>query len=257
MQQITPVMYYETAMSRNTSGLVAETDLYNPIYDYLTKHGYTVRSEVMNCDVTAVKDDELIVIELKRAFNTALLIQATERQKITGSVYIALPYPASGTRTKQWKGIRHLLRRLEIGLIFVHLGQNSHSVEVIFHPLPYQRKKQPKAKRAVLREIESRSGDFNHGGSFHRKLVTAYRENAIHIACCLDRFGPLTPKQLRELGTGNKTLDILYDNHYGWFERIERGVYALRAEKKPEMDQFTELIRRYRAVLDEKEGAAS
>lgn len=246
-------MYYEIGMSRKTSGISAETDLYKPIRDYLTKHGYTVRGEVKNCDVTAVKGDELIVIELKCAFSTTLLVQATERQKITDSVYIALPYPASGTRSKQWKGIRHLLRRLEIGLILVHPECNSPSVEIVFHPLPYQRRKQPKVKRAVLREIESRSGDFNQGGSTRRKLVTSYRENAIHIACCLDKFGPLSPKQLRELGTASKTPAILYDNHYGWFERVSRGVYMLKLESRHEIEQFADIAARYRVILDKPE----
>ena len=38
-----------------------------------------------------VKGDELIVIELKKGFSTDLLIQATDRQRVTDSVYVALP----------------------------------------------------------------------------------------------------------------------------------------------------------------------
>jgi hypothetical protein len=188
---------------------IAETDLYNPVRDYLIANGYTVRAEVHSCDIAAVKDDELIVIELKRAFSTSLLIQATERQKLTDSVYVAIPRPKGGTRTSQWKGNLHLLRRLEVGLIFVAVGSRVKCVEVVFHPIPYERKKKHRARRAVLREVETRTGDFNTGGSCRTKLMTAYRESAIHIACCLEQLGPMAPKQLRALGTGDKTLSIL------------------------------------------------
>jgi hypothetical protein len=44
----------------------AETDLSKPLQTYLAAQGYTVRCEVKHCDIVAVKDDVLIVIELKR-----------------------------------------------------------------------------------------------------------------------------------------------------------------------------------------------
>ncbi len=94
-----------------------ETDLYQPIRDYLIENGYTVRSEVINCDITAVKDDDLIVIELKRSANIELLIQATERQRITDSVYVAIPTPK--TKGSRWRGIKRVLRMLEVGLMVV------------------------------------------------------------------------------------------------------------------------------------------
>ena len=53
-----------------------ETDLYEPIRDYLVAQGYTVRGEVHDCDVTATKGEELIVVELKLRFNMELLYQA-------------------------------------------------------------------------------------------------------------------------------------------------------------------------------------
>jgi hypothetical protein len=229
-----------------------ETELYRPIYDFLTAQGYTVRSEVRNCDVTAVKDDELVIIELKRAFSTSLLIQATERQKITDSVYVALPYPASGTRNAQWKGMCHLLRRLEVGLILVWNNHQQPSVKIMFYPLPYDRKKNNKKKRAVLREIDARTGDFNEGGSCRKKVATAYRENAIHIACCLEKLGPLAPRDLRALGTGDKTLSILSSNFYDWFERVERGIYAIKPHAKAHMEHFPELTAHYRSLLEEQ-----
>ena len=227
---------------------LTEADLYEPIARHLDGLGYTVRGEVMDCDITATRGDELVVIEMKRTFSTALLVQATKRQRITDSVYVAVPRPK---QRRQWNGFRHLLRRLEIGLIFVSFARRRKPrVEVVFHPVPHQRQKRKAAKRAVLAEMEGRSGDFNCGGSTRRKIVTAYRENAIQIACYLDAMGPMSPKQLRELGTGAKTLAILYSNFYGWFERVDRGVYALRGKGREDLRGYGKVVKTWKDVAD-------
>jgi hypothetical protein len=232
-------------MSSRVRANVSETDLAFPVCRYLREQGYTVRSEVKDCDITATKGDDLIIVELKRSFSTALLVQATKRQRMTDSVYVALPRP---TRSGARSDIRQLLRRLELGLIFVSLNGRRHpGVQVVFHPVPFQRQKRKRARRAVLREMSERSDDFNTAGSCKRKIVTAYRENAIQIACHLDVLGPMSPKQLRSLGTGPKTLSILYSDFYGWFERVDRGVYALRSAARGEMGGYPELVRMYRA----------
>lgn len=234
-------------MSSRVRASVNETDLALPVCRYLREQGYTVRSEVRDCDITATKGDDLIIVELKRNFSTALLVQATKRQRMTDSVYVALPRP---TRSGARSDIRHLLRRLELGLIFVSLNGRRHpGVQVVFHPVPFQRQKRKRARRAVLREMSQRSDDFNTAGSSRRKLVTAYRENAIQIACYLDVLGPMSPKHLRSLGTGPKTLSILYSDFYGWFERVDRGVYALRGAARGEMEGYPELVRMYRAQV--------
>jgi hypothetical protein len=224
-----------------------ETDLYQPIRDYLIENGYTVRSEVINCDITAVKDDDLIVIELKRSANIELLIQATERQRITDSVYVAIPTPK--TKGSRWRGIKRVLRMLEVGLMVVSFDSRKPKVKVMFDPLPYSRKKQKRRRRAVLKEIAERSGDYNTAGSTRQKVITAYRESAIHVACCLDRFGPLSPRQLRSLGTAEKTLTILSNNYYGWFQRIARGVYELAAVGKTALSEYPHLLDRYYGMI--------
>ena len=94
-------------------------------------------------------------------------------------------------------------------------------------------------------QTHGRSGDFNEGGSTRRKLVTAYRENAIHIACCLFDCGPMSPKALRGLGTGERTLSILYTNVYSWFEAVDKGLYALSPKGREELEAYGELVERY------------
>ena len=232
-------------MARAPSKKSAETDLCHPIGQYLTAQGYTVRSEVNHCDITAVKGDELIIIELKRSVNVTLLIQATRRQHVTDSVYVALPRPRL---SRAWKGIRHLLRRLELGLIWVSLDGGGPAVEIVFHPVPFRRRKRAQARRAVLTEIAGRPDDLNQGGSTRRKIVTAYRENVIHIACCLERHGPLSPRELRAMGTGAKTTSILCSDFYGWFERVAAGIYALRPQGQKELARYPAVAQRYRCL---------
>ena len=127
-----------------------ESDLAPPIQEYLEANGYTVRSEVRNCDITAVKEDDLIVIELKKGFTTDLLIQATDRQRSADSVYVALPAEGELAKrsrfSKRWRGIEHLLKRLELGLIVVTFADDAPpTVEVVFHPIP-----QPKPRNETF-----------------------------------------------------------------------------------------------------------
>lgn len=145
--------------------------------------------------------------------------------------------------------MKRLLRRLELGLILVSVGPPTW-VEVVLHPGPYEPRKPRKLKMALLDEVAGRSGDFNVGGSTRHKLVTAYRENAILIACCLERFGPLSPKQLRAMRTGPKTLSILSSNFYGWFRRVSRGVYDITQKGREEINQYPELLSYYKAQLE-------
>jgi hypothetical protein len=224
----------------------SETDLAQPLYGHLAALGYTVRSEVKDCDIAAVKDDDLLIIEVKKTLNVALLVQAARRQRLTDTVYVAIPRPSN--KWKWWKesrGVQHLLRRLELGLILVSLDRGKPPVEVVFHPLPFARKKRAKSRRAVLEEIASRTADYNRAGSTRTKLATAYRENAIHIACCLFAQGRMSPAALRAMGTGPKTLSILRFNAYGWFERVDHGVYALSAHGAKDLEAWPALRRRY------------
>lgn len=231
---------------------ISEADLYPPLRDYLVARGYTVRGEVKDCDLTAVRGEELIVIELKLTLNLALVAQAVRRQQLTDSVYVGIPCPANrGKWLRQTRDARKVLRRLELGLIFVSTEPGGRAVEILFHPTPAVRQKRSSARRAVLEEIERRSGDFTPGGSTKRKIMTAYRENAIQIAACLQCRGACSTRQLRELGTGEKTLAILRRNVYGWFSRVGHGVYALTEQGQAGLAGYPELAEKYGARTSE------
>jgi hypothetical protein len=226
-----------------------EVDLYKPIQTYLVRKDYQVYGEVKDCDIAAVKGDELVVVELKLTLNVDLLIQATKRQRLTDIVYIAIPKPKYSLRSKRWTDICHLARRLELGLIVVSFSGKRSKADIILHPTPFDRRKsmqQNKRKRAALMtEINGRSADFNVGGSNRTKIMTAYKENCIQIACYLEQLGPLSPKALVQMETGSKTSSILTKNYYGWFERIKRGVYVISEKGKQELKEYPDLEKYY------------
>jgi hypothetical protein len=226
-----------------------EVDLYKPIQSYFSNEEYEVYGEVRDCDIVAVKGDELVVIELKLTLSVDLLIQATKRQRLTDQVYIAIPKPKYRLNSKQWTDKCHLVRRLELGLIVVSFSGKIAKAEMIFHPTPFNRRKssgQNKLKREkVIKEINGRSGDFNVGGSNRTKIMTAYKENCIQIASYLDNSGPLSPKTLIQKGTGDKTSSILTKNYYGWFERIKRGTYVISEKGKAEVKEYSDLSNYY------------
>jgi hypothetical protein len=232
-----------------------EVDLYKPIQQHFKKLGYDVYGEVNDCDLTAVKENELIIVELKLHLNIELLVQAAKRQRLTEQVYIAVPKPGYNLRSKKWMDICHLIKRLELGLILVSFQKSGTTLEIKFHPGAFDRKRslqQGKKKRiSLLSEIEGRHGDYNIGGSSSTKIMTAYKESCIHIARCLDRYGPLTPKVLRQMGTGDKTLSILNKNYYGWFDRIQRGTYSLSKKGEMELREFTKVIQYFDPTIQE------
>jgi hypothetical protein len=234
----------------STNDKILESDLWKPVSDFFTDREYIVRSEVKDCDITAIKGEELIIIELKRNLSVDLLAQAVKRQKTADFVYIAVPKPKKLIGSAKWRDICHLIRRLELGLILVSFKGKQGVVEIAMDPIPFDReksKKLNKRKRAsIIKEASSRYMDANIGGSTGKKLVTAYRESSIFIACCLERFGPLSPKKLRELGTEEKkTTSILSENHYGWFERVDRGIYSVTEEGKKALKQYEQLAEYY------------
>ncbi len=235
---------------------IKETDLYEPIQKYFTDLGYQVNGEVKTLDVTAVKDDKLVVIELKKNLNMKLLIQGVKRQRLTDQVYIAVQRPKK-TFSRDWRDKIHLIRRLELGLIVVSFTRKNPLVQVICDPKPFNRaQSMNRAKRkqkGILDEIKERSGDYNVGGSTRKKVMTAYREKSIHIACCLHRYGELSPKKLRELGTGDKTTSIVSKNFYGWFERIRRGVYGLTDAGQKGLEEYKVITKHYQLRIQERE----
>lgn len=231
-----------------------ETDLFPPIKRLFEDLGYTVHAEVMDCDVTATRDDVLIVIELKRNLSVRLLEQALTRQKTGASVYLAVPKPRN-YKPRAYRETLAVLQKLELGLIFVNLLDGNSFAEVVLDPAPFTGTHiNPKKQAALRKEIASRSVGVNQGGSTRQKIVTAYTERCIFIACAMQKYGELSAKQLHELGIEHKAAyNALRGNHYGWFYKVEKGVYALTLKGRNDLKKYPEFTAYYTAMLDSAE----
>lgn len=210
-----------------------ETDLYPPVKAFLEGQGYRVKSEIANCDVVAVRDeDELVIVELKTALSLPLVLQGIRRQSATDHVYLAFATQAGRPGVSVWRrhqrDVLKLCRMLGLGLITVRFDEEGQpTIEVHLDPAPYQPRQNTRRRGMLLREFARRVGDPNEGGSSRRKIMTAYRQDALRCAVWLDRAGP-TRASVVKAGTGvSRAPQILQKDHYGWFHRVERGVYAL------------------------------
>lgn len=219
---------------------IRETDLYAPVKTFLEQQGFDVKAEVKGCDIVAIKgDDAPIIVELKTGLTIALLLQGVDRQSISDFVYIAVPASkgrrAMGDATK-------LCRRLGLGLLTVRLRDGF--VTALADPAPYTPRKFKKRQTALLREFQRRAGDYNTGGQTKQIIMTAYRQDALQIAAFLSEAGQGKPKEIKvALGIPNAAR-ILQDNHYGWFERVDRGVYGLSETGRTALIENSEQVAR-------------
>jgi hypothetical protein len=201
-----------------------ETDLYSPVRALLTVLGFTVRGEVKGCDIAAVKDNTLWLIEMKLTANLKLLFQAAEKQTMTDWVFVAIPRPKKA-RDKHYTQFSRLLKKLNIGLITVSLDSEHPTAEIIRYPAGNDTKNNA-AARKIKREIAGRTVDTQ--GGTQEKVNTAYREKCIKIAVLLEIHGPVNaPALIKTHRCGADTYNILRANTYGWYEKTGRGLFAL------------------------------
>lgn len=224
-----------------------ETDLYEPIRVFLEEEGYQVQAEVKDCDIAAVKDGQLLIVELKKAFNLKLVYQGLERQSLTEQVFVAIPRPKKGAREKAWKDMLKLLKRLELGLLTVALDSPLKTVDVVLEPSDSPIRKNKKKKEQVRGELEHRQVNANVGGMTRRKIMTAFREKSIRLACLLEKEGQVSTASLRERGMEDY-VGICIKNYDKWFQRVEKGVYALseKGREALEKEEYAKAVAFYR-----------
>lgn len=227
-----------------------ETDLYEPIRAFLEAEGYQVQAEVKHCDIAAQKDSTLVVVELKKAFGLKLVYQALERQSLTDEVYVAIPRPQRSAKEKAWRDMLRLLKRLELGLLTVALDSPLKTVDVVLTPSDSMIRKNKRKKEQLQAELDGRQLAENIGGMTRRKIITAYREKSIRLACLLERAGKLSLAELREMGLEELT-PLLSRNYDKWFQRVEKGIYTLSEKGKEALSQedYTRVVAFYREEL--------
>ena len=199
-----------------------EADLYPDLKAYLEAQGYVVKAEVGACDILARRGCEpAVVVEMKLSFSLALVMQGVARQALFDDVYLAVPVTEKGWKLR-YKDIVALCRRLGLGLLAVKPGQ----VEAHLDPAPYAPRKNTARAGRLLREFERRVGDPNLGGTTGIKRVTAYRQDALRCLNVLSA-GQMKAAEVAKAAGVARAAVLLRADHYGWFERVSVGIYAL------------------------------
>lgn len=224
-----------------------ETELYPPLKAFFEARGYSVKSEVRHCDLLGYRDgeDQPLIVEMKKTFTLELLLQGTDRQRLGGTVYLAVERNRTkkGAHNQRFNEIAQICSRLGLGLIIVTFYQTKAPfVEVLCEAAAGSGRKSGIRAKRLRAEFDARSGDHNTGGSTKRKIVTAYRENALKIARQLWMFGEASPMQLKEASGVGKAASILQDNHYGWFERVARGRYRLTEAGLSALSEYAAVV---------------
>lgn len=229
-----------------------ETELYEPIKDYLLKNGYKVQAEVKNCDIACIFENKLIVIEMKKSFNLKLLYQAMDRKAFADKVFVAINRPKN-FRKKEVKHMLKILENMDIGLITVALDSPIKTVEIVVLPKDSPTKRKTRRRTMILNEIERRNLNSNVGGSTKKEnILTAYKEQVIFLACVLNKIEKGSPAFIKKQFNIQNASYILQNNHYGYFERIERGIYTLSKKGKDMLKDspFIEAIEYYTKEVD-------
>ena len=203
-----------------------ETALYAPVKRFLEAQGFAVKGEVCGCDLVALRGDEpprVVIGELKLAFNLELVLQGVNRTAASDEIWLAVR--ASWRRGRESDPrVRKLCRFLGFGLLGVFPNGR---VEVLVEPGPWRPRNDRKRRMRLVREHQRRQGDPALGGSTKAPIMTAYRQQALACAAILSG-GPGRPKEIKvRVPDAPK---ILLSNVYGWFDRVERGVYTLTPE---------------------------
>ena len=205
---------------------ISETDLYAPIKRLLEGQGYEVKGEVGAADVVACREAlPPVIVELKTSFSLSLFHQAIERLRITDLVYVAVPHKPGGRFAASISNNLALCRRLGLGLITVDLRKGR--TNVLLDPGAYRPRKSAAKNTRLLLEFTRRVGDPNPGGATRKGLVTAYRQDALRCLSFLRENGPTKASEIARTTAVENARQIMADDHYGWFERVRIGIYAL------------------------------
>ena len=207
----------------NRAARAPETSLYEPVKAFLEELGFAMKGEVCSCNIVGVRSGEppmVVITELKMTLTLELVLQGVERLCAADEVWLAVLATRRG-RDRDRRAHR-LCRLLGFGLLAVNPANGS--VEILAEPAPYRPRPNLRQRRRLLKEHATRRGDTTRGGSSRQPIMTDYRQQAIACATGL-KVGPMRPRDLKAVAPDAGR--ILLRNVYGWFERVQPGLYRL------------------------------
>ena len=214
-----------------------ETSLYLPVKRFLEGIGFEVKGEVCGCDLVALDRGTpaaVVIGELKLSFTLELVLQAVDRSAACDEVWQAVRASVRGRGRESDPRVKKLCRLLGVGLLAV---SNSGKVEVLVEPVPWRPRHDAKRRSKIVEEHRRRKGDPASGGSTRQPIMTAYRQQALACAAALAQ-APARPRDLKPAMPDAPK--ILLSNVYGWFDRVERGIYKLSEAGKSALVQWKE-----------------
>ena len=231
-----------------------EADLYAPLKAYLERQGYVVKAEIGSCDLMAVRGDEPpLIVEMKLTFSLGLVMQGVDRQALVEDVYLAVPVSGARGWKLRYREITRLCRRLGLGLLAV----DGDRVTAHLDPGPYAPRRNAKRVGRLLREFERREGDPNTGGVTGVKQITSYRQDALRCARFLAGSGPTKASDVARATGVARAGALMLADHYGWFERVSRGVYGLTPQGAVGLETFAEAVRALDPPNDQRVGTGT
>lgn len=201
-----------------------ETTLYLPVKAFLEKLGFAVKGEIGGCDLLALREGEppvVVIGELKLSFSLELVLQGVDRAVACDEVWLAARVSKSGQGRESDARFRNLCRRLGFGMLGV---SDAGEVQVLVDPAAALPRKNAKRRSRLVEEHRRRRGDPTRGGGSRVPIMTAYRQQALVCAAALAE-GPRRPRDLKMVAPD--AAKILRRDVYGWFERVDRGIYTL------------------------------
>ena len=185
-------------------------------------------------------DGEPIIVEMKVGFTLSLFHQAIKRQAMTDQVYIAVPRKTGKAALVAIRRNKMLCRRLNIGLLTVRM--ESGQVDMHCAPAPFTPRKQKAKKTKLLKEFASRHGDPNEGGMTSIGMMTSYRQGALRCAKVLHDEGACKGSYVAKMAGFEKATKLMAANHYGWFERVDTGIYGLTRSGAKALEEHAVLV---------------
>lgn len=201
-----------------------ETSLYPPVKRFLEAHGFDVKGEIRGCDLVALRGDSppvVVIGELKLSFNLDLVLQGVDRTVASDEIWLAVQSSKRGRGRENDPRVRRLCRLLGFGLLGVSAAGR---VEVLVEPGPWRPRNNARRRSKLVEEHRRRQGDPALGGGTRSPIMTAYRQQALACAAALSA-GPRRPRDIKAVAPDAPK--ILLRNVYGWFVRVERGLYGL------------------------------
>jgi hypothetical protein len=212
-----------------------ETTLYLPVKRFLERLGLHVKGEIGGCDLVALRGDEppvVVIGELKLSFTLELVLQGVERTAACDEIWLAVRASARGRGREADPRVRKLCRLLGFGLLGVF--PRGH-VELLVEPRPWRPRRDGQRRSRLVEEHRRRQGDPAAGGSSRAPIMTAYRQRSLICAAAL-LTGPRSTREIKAEVPDAPT--ILLRNVYGWFARVERGLYTLTSKGRAALERW-------------------